>query len=188
MGGSHHVYLVPGFFGFANFGDFKYFAHVRRVLPPLLAARGVAASLHEVRVLPTSSLPRRASTLLETIDATSVDGDHVHIVGHSTGGLDARLLLAPGAELPEGAEVSTTVPPADLIASESFLGTGLARAPAVVGRSHTKTTATSAGGSANSSSTGANSADAKRPMFRATTTRSSNIEIVDAARTTSPIS
>ncbi|MCA9715696.1 MAG: hypothetical protein H6713_35685 [Myxococcales bacterium] len=105
MGGSHHVYLVPGFFGFANFGDFKYFAHVRRVLPPLLAARGVAASLHEVRVLPTSSLPRRASTLLETIDATSVDGDHVHIVGHSTGGLDARLLLAPGAELPTTRDV-----------------------------------------------------------------------------------
>ena len=24
-----HVLLVPGFFGFANLGDFAYFAHVR---------------------------------------------------------------------------------------------------------------------------------------------------------------
>jgi len=24
-----HVWLVPGFFGFANLGDFAYFGHVR---------------------------------------------------------------------------------------------------------------------------------------------------------------
>ncbi|MCA9692718.1 MAG: hypothetical protein R3A51_18875 [Nannocystaceae bacterium] len=100
QGPRHHIYLVPGFFGFADFGEFQYFAHVRRTLTRMLAARGASAQLHEVRVLPTASLPRRAATLLETIHATRSEGAHLHIIGHSTGGLDARLLLAPGAAIP----------------------------------------------------------------------------------------
>jgi len=96
----HFVYLIPGFFGFASFGEFKYFSHARRALDEGLRARGVNAEIHEVRVLPTASLPRRASTLLSAIDSTWSPGERISLVGHSTGGLDARLLMTPGVELP----------------------------------------------------------------------------------------
>lgn len=107
---AHHIYLIPGFFGFANFGEFKYFAHVRRALEAELAARGLRPAIHEVRVLPTASLTRRATTLLETITATWDEGAPISLVGHSTGGLDARLLLTPGLELPSGRRVDSVAP------------------------------------------------------------------------------
>ncbi len=100
---KHRVYLVPGFFGFASFGEFKYFSHVRRRLEENLRDRGVDAEIHEVRVLPTASLPRRASTLLAAISSTWSEGPTISLVGHSTGGLDARLLMTPGVALPGGA-------------------------------------------------------------------------------------
>lgn len=107
---AHHIYLIPGFFGFANFGEFKYFAHVRRALEVALAGRGLPVAIHEVRVLPTASLPRRATALLETIAATWSEGAPISLVGHSTGGLDARLLLTPGLELPSGRRVDPIAP------------------------------------------------------------------------------
>ncbi|MCA9656809.1 MAG: triacylglycerol lipase [Myxococcales bacterium] len=111
MGDARHfVYLVPGFFGFANFGEFKYFAHVRRALEAGLRARGVTPELHEVRVLPTASLPRRAAALLAVIRQTWADGAPISIVGHSTGGLDARLLMTPDVELPTGGQVDDLAP------------------------------------------------------------------------------
>lgn len=95
----HHIYLVPGFFGFANFGDFKYFAHVRDHLRDWLAERGVAAAIHYAPTFPTASLRRRAGRLVEVV-AETADGDGpIHLIGHSTGGLDARLAVAPQASL-----------------------------------------------------------------------------------------
>lgn len=95
-----HVFLVPGFFGFADLGDVRYFAHVERALRRHFGERGVEPRLHLVRVPPTGSLPRRAAALAEQIAAADPDIDDVHVIGHSTGGLDARLLCAPGVELP----------------------------------------------------------------------------------------
>ncbi|HEY8429137.1 MAG TPA: hypothetical protein VIL20_12210, partial [Sandaracinaceae bacterium] len=95
----HHIYLVPGFFGFANFGDFRYFAHVRDHLRDWLAARNVPAAIHYAPTFPTASLRRRAGRLMEIVAATA-DGDGpIHFIGHSTGGLDARLAVAPRASL-----------------------------------------------------------------------------------------
>ncbi len=95
----HHVYLIPGFFGFANFGDFRYFAHVRDHLRDWLAARDVPAAIHYAPTFPTASLRRRAGRLVEII-AETADGDGpIHLIGHSTGGLDARLAVAPRASL-----------------------------------------------------------------------------------------
>ncbi len=95
----HHIYLIPGFFGFANFGDFKYFAHVRDHLRDWLDARGVPAAIHYAPTLPTASLRRRAGRLMELV-AETADGDGpIHFIGHSTGGLDARLAIAPKASL-----------------------------------------------------------------------------------------
>lgn len=92
------VYLVPGFFGFVNLGDFAYWGHVQRAL----AQRLPGWSVHPVATRPTATLPLRAQALLERIDETSNPEDRVHIVGHSTGGLDGRLATAPGVVLPNG--------------------------------------------------------------------------------------
>jgi len=101
----HRVYLVPGFFGFANLGDLAYFGHVRDELRRAFAARGAALEVHAVVTWPTASLRRRAARLLETIGETVQAGDIVHVIGHSSGGLDARLALTPAVSLPTGADV-----------------------------------------------------------------------------------
>lgn len=96
----HHVYLVPGFFGFANLGQIAYFGHVRRLLATSLPELGARAEIHVVRTHPTASLPQRAARLAETITETAQGSGPIHVIGHSSGGLDARLLAAPGAVLP----------------------------------------------------------------------------------------
>lgn len=99
------VLLIPGFFGFANIGRMRYFAHVHRELDAALARHGVQAEVHEVATLPTASLQRRAERTLEVAQAVAQPGDRLHLVGHSTGGLDARLLVAPGSTWAEEAIV-----------------------------------------------------------------------------------
>ncbi len=97
---AHHVYLIPGFFGFANIGELKYFAHVREQLDAVFERAGTAVDIHYVATLPTASLARRALRLANTIAATAGDGDQpIHLIGHSTGGLDARLVVSPGVTL-----------------------------------------------------------------------------------------
>jgi triacylglycerol lipase len=100
-----HVVLVPGFFGFANLGDLAYFGHVHAFLSEAYAARHWAPVLHVVRTFPTASLPRRAACVLETILRDGADDAPIHLVGHSSGGLDCRLLLAPGVVLPASHDV-----------------------------------------------------------------------------------
>jgi hypothetical protein len=102
----HHVYLVPGFFGFANLGQITYFGHVPRALAERLAAHDVDARFHVVRTHPTASLSARAARLVETIARTATGRDApIHVIGHSTGGLDARLAVSPGVVLPARAGV-----------------------------------------------------------------------------------
>lgn len=96
----HSIVLIPGFFGFTNLGRLNYFRHVHRFLAAHLRTLGVDARIHVVKTHPTSSLPKRAVRVLETIARTSRSGGPVHLIGHSTGGLDARLLVAPGVALP----------------------------------------------------------------------------------------
>ncbi|MCB9621518.1 MAG: hypothetical protein H6724_18930 [Sandaracinus sp.] len=102
----HRVFLAPGFFGFTNLGDFGYWAHVRDRLMETFARRRVRAEIHYVPTLPTSSLDRRAARLLETVARHVQGDDEVHLVGHSTGGLDARLLASPSARIPTPLEVA----------------------------------------------------------------------------------
>jgi hypothetical protein len=107
MGRIHHVYLIPGFLGFANLGQLSYFGHVRRILATRLAAAGLDARIHIVHTPPTASLPKRAARLAATIAATAGDGSGpVHLIGHSSGGLDARLFIAPEVALPTSLDVA----------------------------------------------------------------------------------
>lgn len=102
--GRHHVYLIPGLFGFAQLAGYDYFFHLERALAERFAAAGQALSMHIVPSPPTASVSLRAAELARVIAATSGPGDGpIHIIGHSTGGLDGRLLLSPGVRLPVAA-------------------------------------------------------------------------------------
>ena len=105
MARPHHLVLVPGFFGFANLGDFTYFGHVRNLLLELGPPLGLDGEVQVVRTEPTASLTRRAALLCESV-STLLDQSpgRVSLIGHSSGGLDARLLCTPGVALPTGAE------------------------------------------------------------------------------------
>jgi len=99
---THHVFLIPGFFGFVNFGRLVYFTHVREFLEDALSREGLVVEIHRVRVKPTSSLRVRAAELLAMLrDAAPADAP-IHLIGHSTGGLDARLVTTPGVSLDVG--------------------------------------------------------------------------------------
>lgn len=74
MGPTHHVYLVPGFLGFAHLGKLTYFGHVRRLLTERLTELGLEPRIHIVRTSPTASLPARAVRVAEVIHATAPRG------------------------------------------------------------------------------------------------------------------
>jgi pimeloyl-ACP methyl ester carboxylesterase len=90
------VYLVPGFFGFAHFGELRYFAHVEELLTRHLSGLGRTFQIIRVDTLAAGTLARRTAKLREIVMETAAgDDDPIHLVGHSTGALDARQLLCP---------------------------------------------------------------------------------------------
>lgn len=100
-----HVFLVPGFFGFTNLGDLPYFAHVRVHLEAAFRRLGRVVEIHTVRTHPTASVRRRAEILLETVAEKAKGATSIHLVGHSSGGLDARLFTTPSASLAGGIDL-----------------------------------------------------------------------------------
>src|SRR5262245_11098916 len=113
--GRPQVFLVPGFFGFTSLGAVSYFHRVRETLARALAAHRVDAEIIECRTRPTGSLRRRAARLFDDVTAAGGNGP-IHFVGHSTGGLDVRLLVSPeisvtrsGAEEQVGARTRSVI-------------------------------------------------------------------------------
>lgn len=99
------VYLSPGMFGFARLASLEYFGHMIRGLTHRFQDRGRAVEIHVCEVHPTASILRRASKLARLVDESAGDdGGPIHIIGHSTGGLDARLVASPNVRLPGNAE------------------------------------------------------------------------------------
>ena len=96
----HRIYLTPGMFGFGKLATYDYFAHVARALRTRFEAAGQRVDTYVVDVAPTASIRRRAGRLAELVASTSSEDSHVHLLGHSTGGLDARLVASPSARLP----------------------------------------------------------------------------------------
>lgn len=104
----YHIFLVPGFFGFANIGGLTYFHHAHNVLAKALAGSGAEVSITPVKTSPTASITRRAVRLAETIAAEAGSSDApIFIIGHSTGGLDARLLSSLDTKLPTTLDVAS---------------------------------------------------------------------------------
>jgi triacylglycerol lipase len=68
--------------------DFSYWRHTIQVLQDFLPNHVI----HPVRTRPTASLPWRTERLERCIRETAGPHDPIHLVGHSTGAIDARLL------------------------------------------------------------------------------------------------
>jgi triacylglycerol lipase len=96
----HRVYFVPGLFGFGRIAGYDYFTHMRQGLEQRFAAAGVTLICEDVPTPPTSSLRYRARVLASTVARTATEGQGpIHLVGHSTGGLDVRLVLSPHVDV-----------------------------------------------------------------------------------------
>jgi triacylglycerol lipase len=89
------VLLVPGIFGFASFGDgIQYFAGAEKVLRGAAWGGAEPPRTQVTEPPPTGSLARRVRSLHDSVaSAPLAQGALVHLIGHSTGGLDARLLV-----------------------------------------------------------------------------------------------
>lgn len=108
---THQIYLIPGFFGFSTMGGLSYFRQIQETLQDVFVRRGEQVEIHGVKTLPTASLKHRARKLLQCIEANGghKPGVHVHLIGHSTGALDARLMTSPGVQLGESDERVSSV-------------------------------------------------------------------------------
>ncbi|HEX7665784.1 MAG TPA: hypothetical protein VF407_14760, partial [Polyangiaceae bacterium] len=107
---QHRVYLSPGMFGFTRLASYDYFAHVQRALKTRFDAAGEQAEFHISEILPTASIRRRANALAELVNKTSKPGETIHLLGHSTGGLDARMIVSPDTHLPKSVDAERWLP------------------------------------------------------------------------------
>lgn len=92
-------------FGFGQLAGYDYFHHVKSALSPHFWNRGLEVKFFDVPCPPTSSLKERARVLEKTIAHTCGEEGPIHLLGHSTGGLDARLALAPTVDIGVGADL-----------------------------------------------------------------------------------
>ena len=96
-----HVVLSPGMFGFGTLASFRYFEHLESAFTARFRALGRPVEVHVNAVHPTASIRRRATALATFVrDAVLTTEGPIHLVGHSTGGLDARLVASPTVHLP----------------------------------------------------------------------------------------
>lgn len=101
----HHVILIPGFFAFTDLGELRYWSGVDVMLERAFAELGLEVTISEIDTLPTASIRFRAARVLEAIERVAREHDGpIHLVGHSTGGLDARLAVVPSAALATASE------------------------------------------------------------------------------------
>src|SRR5215471_8611377 len=85
-----NVALVPGVLGFERFGPLHYFngvaSHLERTFPNL--------KVREMSTNPIGTVENRTDVLAHEIVKAFGPSEPVHLLAHSMGGLDARLLVA----------------------------------------------------------------------------------------------
>jgi pimeloyl-ACP methyl ester carboxylesterase len=99
-----NVVLVPGILGFERFGPLQYFngiaGHLQQTFPGL--------RVESMTTNPIGTVADRADLLARQIADTFGDSEPVHILAHSMGGLDARLVVASNLRN-VGARIKTVV-------------------------------------------------------------------------------
>jgi triacylglycerol lipase len=96
----HRVFLIPGMFGFGRLAGYDYFLHLENELEARFREAHVPVILHVIPTPPTASIRRRAEHVARVIaKAAGADDGPIHLLGHSTGGLDARLVMSPSTRL-----------------------------------------------------------------------------------------
>ena len=95
----HRIYFIPGMFGFGRLAGYDYFNHVRIGLEQRYRDAGLEVLFEDVPAPPTSSLRYRSRIVATTIERTAGHEGPIHLVGHSTGGLDLRLVMSPTVRL-----------------------------------------------------------------------------------------
>ncbi|MBK8170462.1 MAG: hypothetical protein IPK60_08965 [Sandaracinaceae bacterium] len=97
----HRVYLIPGMFGFGRLAGYDYFGHLEREIRARYIEAGVRVVVSVVPTPPTASIRRRAEVVAREIGKTAghADSGPIHLIGHSTGGLDARVIMSPTVNL-----------------------------------------------------------------------------------------
>ena len=98
--GRIHVVLIPGFAGFDALGQLEYYAGVTPLFRKWQEQHRdrATAVLHYFDNFPTAAVVTRAELLSQYLIKRIARGefasnDRIALVGHSTGGLDIRLLL-----------------------------------------------------------------------------------------------
>jgi hypothetical protein len=142
---DHLVLLVPGFLGFEHFGGFPYFsqgvaAALRVALDDAIGDR-CSFQVEPVSTVPAGSLQSRQAKVIEEIlrvlDLHRVgpeDKTCLHLVGHSTGGLDGDLLVraSPIVGAWDGRHQAIRARVRSVLEiSPPMAGTGLALTPAI---------------------------------------------------------
>ena len=98
-----HLVLIPGFAGFDALGQLEYYGGLTELFNNLRANNEV---LHYFDNFPTAAVITRARRLREYLAKRMArgeisTGDEVTLIGHSTGGLDIRLLFSDLYKLKE---------------------------------------------------------------------------------------
>ena len=92
---KHAAVFVPGLLGLGRLGELFYFdSRVEATLSAVLSQHlGIVVPVHVCEMLSMNSLDARQETLQGILEAVHrIHGEvHIHLVGHSTGGVDARL-------------------------------------------------------------------------------------------------
>ncbi|CAN5633867.1 hypothetical protein BH09MYX1_BH09MYX1_01860 [soil metagenome] len=86
-------------FGFTRLASFDYFSHLERELGARFRDAGIELAMHVSDVPPTASVRKRSALLAKLIEHTATGDGPIHLLGHSTGGLDARLVASPRTHL-----------------------------------------------------------------------------------------